>query len=49
VSDLNQELSIKLDGNPHKLALKHINSTIKTQADGDVETLDSLDLKIIQT
>lgn len=45
----NQELGTKLDGNPHKLALKHINSTIKTQVDGDAETLDFLNLKVNQT
>jgi hypothetical protein len=49
VSNSNQELSTKLDGNPHKLALKCINSTIKTQVDGDSETLDSINLEVIQT
>jgi hypothetical protein len=49
VSNLNQELDTKSDGKPHKLALKHINGTIKTQVDGDAETLDSLNLEVIQT
>jgi hypothetical protein len=49
VSNPNQELDTKLDSNPHKLALKYINSTIKTQVEGDTETLDSLNLKVIQT
>jgi hypothetical protein len=49
VPNPNQELGTKLDGNPHKLALKYINSTIKTQVDGDTETLDSLNLEVIQT
>jgi hypothetical protein len=38
----NQELGPKLDGTPHKLALKYIISTIKTQVDGDTKTLDFL-------
>ena len=45
----NQELGTKLDGNPHKLALKYINSTIKTQVNGDYEIIDSLNVKVIQT
>jgi hypothetical protein len=49
VSNPNQELDTKLDGNPHKLALKYIISTIKTQIDGDAETLDFLNLEVIQT
>jgi hypothetical protein len=49
VPNPNQELGTKSDGNPHKLALKYINSTIKTQVDGDAETLDSLNLEVIQT
>jgi hypothetical protein len=49
MSNPNQEFDTKLDGNTHKLALKYINSTIKTQVDGDVETLDSLNLEVIQT
>jgi hypothetical protein len=48
VSNPNQKLDTKLDGNPHKLALKYIISTINTQVDGDVETLDFLNLKITQ-
>jgi hypothetical protein len=46
--NLNQKLSTKLDGNPHKLALKYIISTIKTQVDGDAETLNSLNHEVIQ-
>jgi hypothetical protein len=49
VSNPNQKLGTKSDGNPHKLALKYMNSTIKTQVDGDTETLDSLNLGVIQT
>jgi hypothetical protein len=48
VSNPNQKLGTKLDGNPHKLALKYINM-IKTQVDGDTETLDFLNLEVIQT
>jgi hypothetical protein len=43
-----QELSTKLYGNPQKLALKYINSMMKIQVDDDVETLDSLNLEVIQ-
>jgi hypothetical protein len=49
VPNPNQEFGTKLDGNPNKLALKYINSTIKTQVDSDTETLDSLNLEVIQT
>jgi hypothetical protein len=49
VSNPNQKLGTKLDGNPHKLALKYINITIKTQVDGDTETIDFLNLEVIQT
>jgi hypothetical protein len=45
----NQKLGSKLDGNRHKLALKYVNSMIKTQVDCDVETLDSLKFEVIQT
>jgi hypothetical protein len=45
MSNPNQELDTKLDGNPQKLTLKYIISTINTQVDGDVETLDFLILK----
>jgi hypothetical protein len=48
VPNPNQELDNKLDGNSHKLALKYIISTIKIQVDGDVETLNFLNLKAIQ-
>jgi hypothetical protein len=44
----NQELGPKLDGTPHKLALKYIISTIKTQVDGDTKTLDFLNSEITQ-
>jgi hypothetical protein len=45
----NQKLDTKLDGSPHKLALKYINSMIKTHMDGDAETLNFFNFKIIQT
>jgi hypothetical protein len=48
VPNPNQELGTKLDDNHHKLALKYINSTIKTQVEGDAETLGSLNLEVIQ-
>jgi hypothetical protein len=48
VSNPNQELGTKLDGTPHKLALKYIISMIKTQVDGDDETLNFFNPKIIQ-
>jgi hypothetical protein len=38
MSNLNQKLGAKLYGNSHKLVLKYIISTIKTQVDGDAET-----------
>jgi hypothetical protein len=41
MSNPNQELDTKLDGNPHKLAKKSKFSTIKAQVDGDAKTLDS--------
>jgi hypothetical protein len=49
VPNLNHELDTKLDCNPQKLTLKYINNTIKTQVDDDAETLNSLDLEVIQT
>jgi hypothetical protein len=49
VPNPNQKIDPKLDGIPNKLVLKYINSTIKTKVDGDVETLESLNLEIIQT
>jgi hypothetical protein len=48
VSNSNQELGTKLDGNPYKLALKYIISTIKTQVNGDAETLDFFNLEVTQ-
>jgi hypothetical protein len=45
VSNPNQELGTKLDGIPHKLALKYLTSTIDTQVNGEAETLDFLILK----
>jgi hypothetical protein len=48
VSNPNQELATKLDGNPHKLALKYINNTIKTQVDGNAKTLNFFNPEVIQ-
>jgi hypothetical protein len=48
ISNPNQELITKLDGNPHKLALEYIISTIKNQVDGDTETLNFLNLEVTQ-
>jgi hypothetical protein len=48
VPNPNQKLDTKLYGNPHKLALEYIISTIKIQMDGDVETLDFLNLEVTQ-
>jgi hypothetical protein len=48
VPNPNQKLDTKLDGIPYKLALKYIISTIKTQVDGDTETLNFLNPEITQ-
>jgi hypothetical protein len=48
VPNPNLKLDTKLDGTPYKLALKYIKNTIKTQVDGDAETLHSLNLEAIQ-
>jgi hypothetical protein len=48
MSNPNQKFGTKLDGTPHKLALKYIKSMTKTQVDGDAETLDSFNLEAIQ-
>jgi hypothetical protein len=45
VSNPNQKLNTKLDGNPHKLVLKYIKSMITIQVDGDAKTLAFLTLK----
>jgi hypothetical protein len=44
----NQELNTKLDSNPHKLALEYIISTIKTQVVCNAETLNFLNIEVIQ-
>jgi hypothetical protein len=44
----NWELDTKLDGNSHKLSLEYIISMIKTQVDGDDETLNFLNIEVTQ-
>jgi hypothetical protein len=49
VSNPKQTFGTKLDDNSHKLALNYIISTIKTQVNGDVETLNFFNSEITQT
>jgi hypothetical protein len=48
VPNPNQKLGTKLDGSPHKLALKYMISMINIQVDGDAKTLDFLNFEITQ-
>jgi hypothetical protein len=43
----NQDLKTKIDDNPHKLVIKYKINTINSQVDGNVKTLDFLNLEEI--
>jgi hypothetical protein len=43
----NQDLKTKIEDNPHKLVIKYKINTINSQVDGNVKTLDFLNLEEI--